>query len=191
MMSSAKAEFCRLERPLELYENERLWIGRGFSKAGLLPAERGPFSTRDGSASWKTLPEAALALLRGDVKSTNKRVRRGWSFHEEGTFIQTPFIGESKENLQKEDEFECSAGENSGDDASSLGNYCHFVPCAGPAEQVTDSDGWQVRPSPVPQLTTRHASWLTLIGFIAVLPRFLGVLVVVPQQKEVFSPILP
>ena len=110
MMNSAKVELCRLERSIEIYENERLWIGRGFSKQGLFPTERGPYSTKDGSLSWKTVPEACLALLRGEfvlvgnvgrgqqsievgrsfngsfsdkTSSTKRIVRRGWSFHEQ------------------------------------------------------------------------------------------------------------
>ena len=64
------------ERTIEIYENERMWIGRGFSQAGLLPTDRvGPYSTRDGSLSWKTLDEAieALLLLRcqGEGGSSN------------------------------------------------------------------------------------------------------------------------
>jgi len=70
-MNSAKLEFCHLERPIEIYENERLWIGRGFSKAGLLPTERGPYSTQDGSLSWKTMREASFALLTGDYFPKN------------------------------------------------------------------------------------------------------------------------
>src|SRR6056300_1436882 len=97
MMTSDQPEFCELKRPVEIYENERLWIGRGFSKAGLLPTERGQFSTQDGSLSWKSIREGCLALLREDVvdkernnngkasssATTHKTCKRGWSFHEE------------------------------------------------------------------------------------------------------------
>lgn len=55
----------RLERSIEIYENERLWIGRGFSRNGLLPTERGPYSTGDGSASWRTIKDAGVTLLGG------------------------------------------------------------------------------------------------------------------------------
>lgn len=48
---------------MEVYENERRWVGGGFSKKGLFPTERGPFSTNDGSLSWKTLDEAGESLL--------------------------------------------------------------------------------------------------------------------------------
>jgi hypothetical protein len=77
MMSSANDEFCRLERPIDIYENERFWIGRGFSKAGLLPTERGPFSTQDASVGWKTLPAASLALLRETCPAASRRALRG------------------------------------------------------------------------------------------------------------------
>ena len=58
---------------------------------GLLPTERGPYSTKDGSLSWKTMKEASLSLLRGEVDGANGKggggrtsiVRRGWSYHEE------------------------------------------------------------------------------------------------------------
>jgi hypothetical protein len=99
----------RFERSIDIYENERLWIGRGFSQAGLLPTDRvGPFSTRDGSLSWKTLDEAIESLLLrrqggGNVgeggsdniddkndnlgkdtpETMHRRHRgRGWSFHD-------------------------------------------------------------------------------------------------------------
>lgn len=159
MMSSAKVEFCRFERPIEIYENERLWIGRGFSKMGLLPTERGPYSTKDGSLSWKTMTEASLALLRGNVmgfgngkgrerngKIAPKRIRRGWSFHEEDD-DQGNHDGSDKENLRREDEYECST-EN--DDIND--NYCGFVPCIGPEDGPTDNeDGWQYFPDFSPQ----------------------------------------
>ena len=109
----------RLERSIDIYENERLWIGRGFSQAGLLPTDRvGPFSTRDGSLSWKTLDEAIESLLlrrQGDGnvdeggsdnidrkndnlgKDTSKTMTphrrhrgRGWSFHDAEDFNNAP-----------------------------------------------------------------------------------------------------
>eukprot|EP00977_Amphora_coffeiformis_P019499 scaffold7303_cov153-Amphora_coffeaeformis.AAC.10 len=52
-----------LEHSIDIYENERRWIGGGFSKKGLLPNDRRAYSTIDGSASWKTLEEAQEALL--------------------------------------------------------------------------------------------------------------------------------
>ena len=103
----------RFERKIDIYENERLWIGRGFSQAGLLPTDRvGPFSTRDGSLSWKTLDEAIESLLLrrqggGNVgeggsdniddkndnlgKDTSETMHRrhrgrGWSFHDAEDF---------------------------------------------------------------------------------------------------------
>ena len=101
----------RFEKRIEIYENERMWIGRGFSQAGLLPTDRvGPYSTRDGSLSWKTLDEAIEASLlrrQGEGDSNNnddddddevanddasgqmqrRRHRgRGWSFHDAEDF---------------------------------------------------------------------------------------------------------
>ena len=173
-MSSKKEIFCNLERPIEIYENERLWIGRGFSKAGLLPTERGPYSTRDGSLSWKTMPQACLALLRGgdgititggrgntlgkgretDNGNTSARmrlVRRGWSFHEEdggGQLDNNIDADSAKENWRKEDEYECSASDdgNGGDNNEPGGNYCGFVACKGPEDGPIDQDGWQYFP---------------------------------------------
>lgn len=54
-----------------IYENERAWIGGGFSKKGLMPNDPRPFSTKDGSLSWKTLEEASAALLG-----------KGWEYEE-------------------------------------------------------------------------------------------------------------
>ena len=48
---------------VEVCENERVWLGGNFTKKGLLPNDRGPFSTSDGSLSWKTLEEAQDYLL--------------------------------------------------------------------------------------------------------------------------------
>ena len=163
MMSSAKVEFVRYERTIEIYENQRMWIGSGFSKQGLLPGERGPYSTKDGSLSWKTMPDAALSLLRGDFTTVStgplgsprrnngksitskQRIRRGWSFHEE----DGDFDGSDKENERKEDEYECSTEENgdsSAADSSAAADidYCGFVPCIGPEDGPVDQDGWQV-----------------------------------------------
>eukprot|EP00985_Skeletonema_marinoi_P023804 scaffold16060_cov72-Skeletonema_marinoi.AAC.1 len=166
MMTSDKPEFCRLERPIEIYENERLWIGRGFSKTGLLPTERGPYSTQDGSLSWKSMREASLALLRGDVASSTldnnkelwningkpaaadvdgrKVTRRGWSFHEDNN-------GNDHESttIEQEDDFECSNTQDDNDnnliDALS-DDYCGFVSCKGAQDGPTDEDGWQYFP---------------------------------------------
>ncbi len=78
---------------MEVYENERRWVGGGFSKKGLFPTERGPFSTNDGSLSWKSLEEASEALLQKgwiwpddsryeyDVPSTeNDCDENGWKY---------------------------------------------------------------------------------------------------------------
>lgn len=52
-----------LEHSIEIYENERTWIGGGFSKKGLLPNDLSAYSTIDRSASWKSLEEAQEAFL--------------------------------------------------------------------------------------------------------------------------------
>jgi len=56
----------------EIHENERAWIGGGFSKKGLLPNDRGRFSTPDGTQSWKTIEEASEAMLG-----------KGWTYMED------------------------------------------------------------------------------------------------------------
>ena len=141
MMTSDKPEFCRLERPIEIYENERLWVGRGFSKKGLLPTERGPFSTHDATISFKSMREASLALLRGDVATSNNRrnhasdsagskvIGRGWSFHE-------PDNG--NEYQSSSDDYECSSTSD-----NLIDEYCGFLPCKGAEDGPTDQDGWQ------------------------------------------------
>jgi hypothetical protein len=60
MMSPASSP---ITGQVELYENERRWVGGGFSKKGLFPTERHPFSTEDGSLSYRTLEQAGEALL--------------------------------------------------------------------------------------------------------------------------------
>jgi exonuclease VII small subunit len=52
-----------LSKTIYLHENQRCWIGRGFSAGGLLPNDRGPYSLRDGSKCWKTLDDALRDLL--------------------------------------------------------------------------------------------------------------------------------
>ena len=60
MMSPSSAP---ITAKVVLYENERRWVGGGFSKKGLLPTERHPFSSEDGSLSFRTLEQAGEALL--------------------------------------------------------------------------------------------------------------------------------
>ena len=49
---------------VEIHENERTWLGGGgFSKRGLLPSDRGRYSSADGSVSWPTLDAASAGLL--------------------------------------------------------------------------------------------------------------------------------
>ncbi|KAL9180571.1 hypothetical protein ACHAXT_011024 [Thalassiosira profunda] len=146
-----------LERPVEVYENQRLWIGRGFSSAGLLPTERRPFSTADGSLGWMTIREAGLALLRGEVatgtgklgangKGVPKTVvaRRGWSFHEEG-----------------EDDRECSTEDGEADE-----KYCGFVPCTDPEDGPVDEDGWQYFPDFLPPSLTNPNRKRGMLDFV-------------------------
>jgi hypothetical protein len=170
MMSSTNVEFFRLERHIEIYENERLWISRGFSKAGLLPTERGPFLTKDASVSWKTVPAASLALLRedvtGNIAKSATRVRRGWSFHEEWLVLSRGGHTDQEANWRLEDEYECSAGDKSSD--SGPGNYCEFVPCSGPGELATDKDGWQYFPDFLEMsLLTPHRKRYFLLIFLS------------------------
>jgi hypothetical protein len=63
------------EAVIEICENERAWIGGGFTSKGLLPNDRGHYSTVDGSLSFQTIDEAAASLLT-----------RGWSLVPHGTF---------------------------------------------------------------------------------------------------------
>jgi len=181
MMSATLPHFHQLERPIEIYENERLWLGRGFSKKGLLPTERGPFSTQDGSLSWKTMKEASLALLRGNVGgngssvggenggshvSTTKRMRRGWSFHEENGGHATPETINSEEDLNRaEDEYECTS-ENNGNDVENELDYCGFAPCAGAEDGPTDKDGWSYFPDFSPQNLLSPSSKRGILDFV-------------------------
>ena len=171
MMNSAKDEHVILTRPIEIYENERLWIGRGWSAQGLLPTERGQYSTKDGSLSWKTMAEASLALLRGNFSVGNngtsgngkkngkvqavapisiQTLRRGWSYHEEDFTETNNLEGSDREILLKIDEYECSTPEDSSD--TSLGDkYCGFVPCNEHKDGPCDEEGWQYYPDFAPQ----------------------------------------
>jgi hypothetical protein len=74
------------EQVVEIHENERCWIGKGFKQGGLLPNDRSRYSTTDGSMSWKTLEEVSRSpLLLGT----------GWIYKQEeendgGTFASKP-----------------------------------------------------------------------------------------------------
>ena len=72
-----------LESEEEIYENQRVWIGRGFSSKGLLPGERKAFSSQDGSVSWKTVEEAEKDLLLD-----------GWEFDENEQFCPKAAVGD-------------------------------------------------------------------------------------------------
>ena len=53
-----------IDRTITVCENERAWIGRGFSSGGLLPTgDRGAFSSEDGSLSFPSLHQAQQELL--------------------------------------------------------------------------------------------------------------------------------
>jgi len=65
---------------VEIDENERYWVGKGFGKGGLLINDRGAFSSTDGSLSWKSIEEASKdSLFLG----------RGWTFCTDEDFIPT------------------------------------------------------------------------------------------------------
>lgn len=64
-----------IEAIVEVDENERYWVGKGFVKGGLLPNDRGAFSTTDGSLAWKTIEEVSEDLLL---------LGRGWVYKEDG-----------------------------------------------------------------------------------------------------------
>ena len=136
-MQPSPPSSLQLTRTIIIYENERLWIGRGFSKSGLFPTERGPYSTDDGSMSWKTLREGCLALLRCDgVKSGMRgeqgaaKLQRGWSYHESG--------GDAGDR-NKDDDYECR---KEGVMNTHEIEYCGFVPCTEAEDGPTDEEGW-------------------------------------------------
>jgi hypothetical protein len=56
------ANTIHMESIVEIDENERYWVGKGFGK-GLLPNDRGAFTTTDGSLFWKSTSEASEDLL--------------------------------------------------------------------------------------------------------------------------------
>jgi hypothetical protein len=66
-----------VEAVVEIDENERFWVGGGFGRRGLLPNDRGSYTTTDGSMSWKSLEECGsdLALLG-----------RGWRYEDDSNF---------------------------------------------------------------------------------------------------------
>ncbi|KAG7364947.1 TRAF-type zinc finger domain containing protein [Nitzschia inconspicua] len=68
-----------MEAVVEIDENERYWVGGGFGCRGLLPNDRAPFSSSDGSMSWKSLEQASEDLVL---------LGRGWRY-EEGTRFES------------------------------------------------------------------------------------------------------
>lgn len=69
-----------MEAFVEIDENERYWVGKGFGKGGLLPTDRGAYTTTDGSIFWKSTEEASEDLLL---------LGRGWAFESGGDFQPT------------------------------------------------------------------------------------------------------
>ena len=153
MMDADAHTICRpLERPLDVYENERFWVGRGFSRKGLLPTERKAYSTADGSLSWRTLREAALSLLRCDGGRSRRRQgrRRGWSYHEyDGR--QQPQAQAVQETapalvtLEEDSDYECSTEDGADGGRLSLDERCGFEVYID--ENATcDHEGWSYYP---------------------------------------------
>ena len=68
-----------METVVEIDENERYWVGGGFGRRGLLPNDRGAFTTTDGSMFWKSPAEASEDLVL---------LGRGWKY-EEAEFTPT------------------------------------------------------------------------------------------------------
>lgn len=71
-----------MESIVEIDENERYWVGKGFGKGGLLPNDRGAYTTTDGTIFWKSTKEASEDLLL---------LGRGWIFSkaDEEDFVVT------------------------------------------------------------------------------------------------------
>eukprot|EP00536_Pseudo-nitzschia_multiseries_P013890 jgi/Psemu1/291121/fgenesh1_pg.629_\ len=86
-----------MEAIVEIDENERYWVGGGFGRRGLLPNDRGPFSTADGSMVWKSPDEASEDLVL---------LGRGWNYEKEGFkpttqwMYATDFRAESVKNAK-------------------------------------------------------------------------------------------
>jgi hypothetical protein len=67
----------QMEAVVEIDENERYWVGGGFGSRGLLPNDRGSYTTTDGSISWKTPAECGSDMVH---------LGRGWRYEEESDF---------------------------------------------------------------------------------------------------------
>jgi TRAF-type zinc finger len=66
-----------MEGIVEIDENERYWVGGGFGRRGLLPNDRGPYSSTDGTMSWKSVQQASEDLVL---------LGRGWKYEEGSQF---------------------------------------------------------------------------------------------------------
>lgn len=95
-----------------LYENERRWVGGGFSKKGLLPTERHPFSSEDGSLSFRTLEQAGEALLG-----------KGWVWEAGSNYVHEVLLSEECD----EDGWSYSVDFSLGSLLSSRQGMAHFV----------------------------------------------------------------
>ena len=70
--------FCtRMEEIVEIDENERYWVAGGYGKKGLLPTDRGAFTSSDGSLSWKSVEMAGDDMML---------LGRGWSYKPDSKF---------------------------------------------------------------------------------------------------------
>jgi hypothetical protein len=68
-----------MDAVVEIDENERYWVGGGFGRGGLLPNDRGAFSSTDGTISWKSLEQASEDLIL---------LGRGWKY-EQGSHFES------------------------------------------------------------------------------------------------------
>uniref|UniRef100_A0A7S2HD16 TRAF-type domain-containing protein n=1 Tax=Helicotheca tamesis TaxID=374047 RepID=A0A7S2HD16_9STRA len=63
-MTMTPVSMTGLQETIEIYENQRFWVGGGFSRKGLLPTDRcRAYSTFDGSLSWQSLQGASEGIL--------------------------------------------------------------------------------------------------------------------------------
>ena len=82
-MMSASEDKNPIRVIVALYENQRFFLGFGFSKRGLLPTERGPYSSDDGSLNWKTIEEAS---------DCHELLGPGWRYEGNGFILETTML---------------------------------------------------------------------------------------------------